>query len=77
MAALQQPQQGQNLAYLAAGNWLRGLGIEGQPEINRILVRACLGGWSRCYITVALSSWVVPLELTLALGWWHVPLALL
>lgn len=35
--ALQQPQQGQNLAYLAAGNWLRGLGIESQPEINRIL----------------------------------------
>lgn len=38
-AALQQPQQGQNLTYLAAGNWLRGLGIESQPEINRILVR--------------------------------------
>ncbi|KAI7837725.1 hypothetical protein COHA_008447 [Chlorella ohadii] len=35
--ALQQPQQGQNLTYLAAGNWLRGLGIESQPEINRIL----------------------------------------
>lgn len=37
-AALQQPQQGQNLAFLAAGNYLRSLGIEQQSEITRILV---------------------------------------
>lgn len=37
-AALQQPQQGQNLAYLAAGNYLRSLGLEQQAEVNRILV---------------------------------------
>lgn len=65
MAALQQPQQGQNLAYLAAGNWLRGLGIEGQPEINRILVRACLGGcvtllYHRCFIIMGGSPGAHP-----------------
>ncbi|KAI3436222.1 hypothetical protein D9Q98_002276 [Chlorella vulgaris] len=35
--ALQQPAQGQNLAYLAAGNFLQGLGIDNQTEINRVL----------------------------------------
>ena len=36
-AALQQPAQGQNLAYLAGGNYLRELGIENSSEANRIL----------------------------------------
>jgi hypothetical protein len=36
-AALQQPAQGQNLAYLAGGNFLRELGIENSSEASRIL----------------------------------------
>jgi hypothetical protein len=32
-----QPKQGSNLALLAAGNYLRSLGIEGGADITRIL----------------------------------------
>ncbi|EFN53178.1 hypothetical protein CHLNCDRAFT_136986 [Chlorella variabilis] len=32
-----QMHEGQNLAFLAAGNFLRGLGIDSQAEVNRVL----------------------------------------
>lgn len=34
---MQQPKQGSNLALLAAGNYLRSLGIQNSPDITRIL----------------------------------------
>ena len=34
---MQQPKQGTNLTLLAAGNYLRGLGIENSADITRIL----------------------------------------
>ncbi len=34
---MQQPKQGSNLALLAAGNYLRGLGISNQTDVTRIL----------------------------------------
>lgn len=35
--ALNQPAQGTNLAYLSAANFLRGLGMDNQAELNRVL----------------------------------------
>lgn len=35
--AMQQPKQGSNLSLLAAGNYLRTLGIENQADVTRIL----------------------------------------
>lgn len=36
-AALNQPAQGTNLSYLSAANFLRGLGMDNQAELNRVL----------------------------------------
>ena len=36
-AAMAQPQPGTNLSYLAAANFLRGLGIDSQADLNRVL----------------------------------------
>ncbi|KAL4431606.1 hypothetical protein ABPG77_001448 [Micractinium sp. CCAP 211/92] len=35
--ALNQPAQGTNLSYLSAANFLRGLGMDNQAELNRVL----------------------------------------
>lgn len=52
-AALNQPAQGTNLAYVSAANFLRGLGIESQAELNRVLD---IGG-----CCAPLACWPAPL----------------